>query len=251
MATRPPPRFVVRPHSDIGQPRHWLWLGLAWAGTLVLAGLIGFATSGRQGPAHSEQDRLRALQTQNDDLQQQVANLQRSQQVNDIATRSLRESLAEREEEISGLRTDLGFYSRLIGGDAQREGLKVQELRVQAVAADPHAWNFAISLTQNVKRGEDVSGLATLSVDGLRAGKVVQLDWPALGETAQKDGIPFRLKYFQQLHGSLVLPADFRPTRLHVRVQPEGDQPVARDVAWNDALAGKLTTIQGDHDAQP
>jgi hypothetical protein len=250
MPPRPPPRFVVRPHGDAALRRHAPWLAAAWLGSLVLAGLIGAAWTTR--PAHVSVDtgQVKSLAAENESLRQQVANLQRSQQVGDIATRSLRGTLSEREEEISGLRADLGFYSRLIGGDAQREGLKVQELRLDPVA-NAHAWNVALSLTQNVKRGEDVSGTVTLGVEGLRGGKVVQLDWLALGETAQKDGLPFRFKYFQQLHGSLVLPSDFRPTRLHVHVQPEGDQPVNRDVAWSDALAGNLTTTQGDHDAQP
>ena len=95
MATRPPPRFVVRPQHEPIQPRHWWWLGSAWLGSLVLAGVIGASWAGHHSPARLDQQRLRELGTQNEDLQQQVANLQRSQQVTDIATHSLRETLAE------------------------------------------------------------------------------------------------------------------------------------------------------------
>ena len=96
-----------------------------------------------------------------------------------------------------------------------------------------------------------MTGNATVSVEGLRAEKVVKLDWPALGDTAQRDGTPFRFKYFQQLHGTIVLPADFRPTRLIIKAQPTGDDPVTRTVAWGDALSGHLTPSQGEEDAQP
>jgi hypothetical protein len=57
--------------------------------------------------------------------------------------------------------------------------------------------------------------------------------------------------YFQQLHGTIVLPPDFRPTRLRIGIQSAGDEPVTRTVAWEDALSGNIITAQGDHDAQP
>lgn len=250
MASRPPPRFVVRPLDAAGSRRRALWLGAAWLLSVLLTGLIVGVVVRRGTPAATEQRQVAALTKQNDDLQQQVANLQRAGQVADIANGSLRKTLAEREEEISGLRADLGFYSRLTGGDAQREGLKVQEVRLQPVP-DSHAWNVTLSLTQNAKRGEDVTGNATVSIEGLRGDKVVQLNWASLGESAQASGIPFRFKYFQQLHSTVVLPPDFRPTRLVVTAQPDGDTAVTRAVAWGEALSGQLTPTQGEQDAQP
>ncbi|WP_109126979.1 DUF6776 family protein [Dyella sp. C11] len=250
MASRPPPRFVVRPHDAPVGRRRLLWLGVAWLTSLVIVGLLVGGLARRATPAANEQRQVKALAKQNDELQQQVTNLQRAGQVADIATQSLRKTLSEREEEISGLRADLGFYSRLTGGDAQREGLKVQEVRLLPVE-NSHAWNLTFSLTQNAKRGDDVTGNAMVSVEGLRGDKVVQLDWPALGDAAQKDGMPFRFKYFQQLQGTIVLPADFRPTRLIIKAQPAGDDPVTRTVAWGEALSGHLTPTQGEQDAQP
>lgn len=250
MASRPPPRFVVRTHDAAGQRRRVLWLGAAWLASLIITALVVAALVRRSTPAAIEKREVSALTKQNDDLQQQLANQQRGNQVGDIATRSLRQTLAEREEEISGLRADLGFYSRLTGGDAQREGLKVQEVRLQPVA-DSHALNLTLSLTQNAKRGDDVTGMATVSVEGLRGEKVVQLEWPALGDSSQSAGIPFKFKYFQQLHATFVLPADFRPTRLQITAKPDGDDAVSRTVAWADALSGHLTPTQGEQDAQP
>ena len=250
MASRPPPRFVVRTQDATGQRRRALWLGAAWLLSLLVTALVVGGLVRRATPAAAEKRQIAVLTQQNDELQQQVANLQRGDQVTNIATRSLRQTLAEREEEISGLRADLGFYSRLTGGDAQREGLKVQEVRLQPVT-DSRAWNLTLSLTQNAKRGDDVTGTAIVSVEGLRGDKVVQLDWKSLGDTSQSDGLPFKFKYFQQLHATIVLPADFRPTRLLITAQPAGDDAVSRTVAWADALSGHLTPTQGEQDAQP
>jgi len=80
---------------------------------------------------------------------------------------------------------------------------------------------------------------------------VVTLDWPALGDGAQKDGLPFQFTYFQQLQGTIVLPADFRPTRLRIHIQPATGEAISRAVAWSAALSGNITTAEGDRDAQP
>ena len=249
MASRPPPRFIVRPHDMAGQRRRWLWLGVAWIASLLIVALVTGLVVRRATPAATEHRQIQSLKIDNDDLKQQVSNLQRAAQVNEIADRSLRNTIAEREEEISGLRADLDFYARLVGGDAQRGGLRVQDIRLQPIEGT-HGWNLTVSLTQNAKRGEETSGTALISVEGLRGDKVTRLDWPALGDTAQKDGLPFRLKYFQELHATIVLPADFRPNRVYVSAQPTGDDAVNRAVAWNDAVGGTLTK-PGDSHAQP
>jgi len=251
MPSRPPPRFVVRRHDDTGSRRRRLWWGLVWFGSLLLTGLVVGLLTRHAAPGVADQRQQRALRAQIDDLQQQVANLQRAAQVNDVATKSLRGTLAQREEEISGLRADLGFYSRLVGSDAQREGLNLQEVKLQPIAGS-RGWNLTLSLTQSIRHDEETTGNATVSVEGLRGNKVMQLDWSALGDAAQKDGLPFRFMYFQQLHGTIVLPADFRPTRLRISIQPDGAAPVTRAVAWGDALSGNLTTTaQGNPDAPP
>lgn len=251
MPSRPPPRYVVRPHDAHGQRRRRLWLAAAWLGSLLVVSAAVVLLVGRAAPRIiNHKSQLRELTVQNEDLKQQVANLQRSQQVSQIATAALRKTLADRDEEISGLRADLGFYSRLLGSGASREGLKVQEVQLQPVDG-AHAWNVTISLTQSVKHANDTTGTATISVDGLRGNKVVQLAWPALGDDAQKDGLPFRFKYFQQLHATIMLPADFRPTRLRVEAKPAGGDAVARAVTWSDALTDHVNVAQGDQDAQP
>jgi hypothetical protein len=251
MAPRPPPRFVVHAHDIAGQRRRRLWLLLAWPASVVAAIALAVLALRHPLPAiGNHRQQAVALVTQRDQLKQQVADLQRSEQVGDIALRSLRSTLTEREEEISGLRADLGFYSRLVGGDDQREGLKVQEVHVQPVPQS-RAWNLSLSLTQNARRGDEIDGVVTVAVEGLRGDKVVDLDGAALGDAAQKDGLPFHLKYFQQLHATLVLPADFRPMRLRIEIKPADGEPASRTVAWSDALNGNIITGPGDHHAQP
>jgi hypothetical protein len=243
---------VVRRHDDEGTRRRQRlqWCG-AWLASLLLTGSLVWLFSHQDSPLARNSSSERAAKNQVEDLKQQVANLQRAAQVDDIATRSLRGTLAQREEEISGLRADLGFYSRLVGGDAQRQGLKLQEVKLKPIVGS-RGWSLDLSLTQNAKRGDETTGSAVASVEGLRGSQVVQLDWAALGDATQKDGLPFRFMYFQQLQGTIVLPADFRPTQLRIRIQANGEEPLTRTIAWGDAVAGSTAQpIQGDHHAQP
>lgn len=236
MTRRPPPRASLRPPTTPGLRRRHAWLAIAWLASVLLAALVAGAVAWRSTPAAHRAREFAALETQLGTLKQQLANAQRDQQVTDIATRSLRGTLTERDQEIAGLRADLEFYSRLVGGDGQREGLQVHDVHLQALPGSS-GWNLTLSLTQNARRDADISGTVTVSVEGLRAGQVVQLDWPALGDTTQKDGLAFHFKYFQALHATFVLPAGFRPTRLQVHVAPRGEPVVERSIAWAEALA--------------
>jgi hypothetical protein len=236
MASRPPPRFVVQ-SIDAGQARRrQLLLAGAWLASLVLVAvvtwLLGNHVVGPVGTGNRAE--ARKLAADNEDLRQQVANLTRSDQVSKVAADELKHTLAEREDQLNGLRGDLAFYSRLVGGGAQREDLTIQDARLTPIAG-AHAWTLTITLTQNAKRGADTRGKATVAVEGLRAGKVVVLNGKDLGDAVQADGIPFDFKYFEQLQATLALPADFRPTRLRIGVDAEGSDPSTRTIAWTDA----------------
>lgn len=237
MAPRHPPRFVVRSLDDAASERRkrHILIG-AWVLSLVVVALIAWFTVARVPAAISDRGGVRELRADNEDLRQQVANLQRAGQVADIAAKELKRNLAERDEEISGLRTDLAFYSRLVGGGGQRDGLKIQGARTTPVKGTANAWNLVVTLTQNARRGELVKGSLKLAVEGIQDNKVATLEGTALGQGAQMTELPFSFKYFQQIQGSFTLPAGFKPTRLRLTADVTGDQAVTGTVAWTDAL---------------
>ncbi|URL58369.1 hypothetical protein IM816_17545 [Luteibacter flocculans] len=237
MAPRHPPRFVVRTLDDAASLRRKrLVVAAGWVLSLVLvAAGAWFAASG--GPATvTDKGALRRLRAENEDLRQQVTNLERAAQVSDVAAKELKRNLAERDEEISGLRTDLGFYSRLVGNGGQRDGLKIQGVRASPVKGTANGWNLVVTLTQNARRGDVVKGSLKVAVEGIQGNKVVTLEGGALGQAGQSSELPFSFKYFQQIQGNFTLPAGFKPTRLRVVADVSGDQAVTGAVAWADAL---------------
>lgn len=183
----------------------------------------------------SERER-ESLREQFEQAQQRVATLGRSDQISRDANRDLQGTLAERDEEIAGLRADVAFYERLVGATAQRRGLTVHAIRMQP--QNGTAWHFASTLTQNLNRGGTSAGRVTLSVEGTRNGRLQRLDWAALRQQENAPGIDYSFKYFQQVEGDVFLPEDFTPVRVTVRLTPRSGAAVEESFTWADATGG-------------
>ena len=170
-----------------------------------------------------------------EDLEQRVATLTRSDQISREANRDLQGTLAERDEEISGLRADVAFYERFVGATGQRRGLTVHQLQLQAQG--DQAWHYTATLTQNINRGAVSRGRLTLSVEGTRDGALQRLSWADLRQQPDAPGTEYSFKYFQEIEGDLVLPPGFKPLRVHARLVPAGGAAVEQSFTWADAVA--------------
>lgn len=239
----PPPLLVVRSH-DPRRWRRWLLTVLAWLASAAFAALAALFVRDRLASA-SDRTEVDGLQRQNSELQQRIAVLERSEQVARAANADLQQVLRDRQEQIWALRADLGFYSRLTGTNARREGLTVQGVHL-AAATEPRVYNFTITITQNLKAGQLASGRARASVTGVRDGKLATLGWTDLASHQDGEGLAFSFKYFQQLKGTLMLPQGFTPNRIRVEADAGGEMGRAeQDFAWADALATpEVTDVQ-------
>lgn len=173
-----------------------------------------------------------------DELRQRVTTLTRSDQISRDANRDLQGTLAERDEEIAGLRADVAFYERLVGATAQRRGLSVQALKLfpqNANAQSETAWHFTGTLTQNLNRGAISAGRLMLLVEGTRDGRLQKLAWDDLRQQPGAPGVPYSFKYFQQVEGDIFLPAGVTPARVTVRLIPQSGAAVEQSFTWAEA----------------
>ena len=230
----PPPVLIVRPHRA---PRRWrgsLLLVVAWLASLAAVIVLLHRFDDLSG-----QTAVTRVRNEHAELLKQIAVAQRGEQVAKSANGELQQNLRDRQEEIAGLRADLAFYSRLTDGHARPEGLSVHGVHLKPGAAG-HVYNFTVTLTQTLKSGEVSNGHMRLSVSGARAGKLVTLGWGELAPNQDAAGVPFSFKYFQQVAGSLMLPEDFTPNRIHVEAQGGAELGhVEQEFAWNDALSAQ------------
>jgi hypothetical protein len=178
---------------------------------------------------------VRAQQARIEALEQRTATLARSDQISRDANRDLQGTLAERDEEIAGLRADVAFYERFVGSTAQRRGLNVHALHVRRQAGQ--AWHFTATLTQNLNRGAINRGQLSLSIEGTRDGRMQRVDWTQLRQQPGAAGVDYSFKYFQQVEGDVLLPAGLQPLRVIARLQPDGGAVVEQSFTWADAVA--------------
>lgn len=219
----------------VRRPRTLIALAVALA-VVVIFGL-GVLAGHRMAMANGSAARAFELARRNGELQNQLSILQRSRQVSEIADRLLQKNLAARDEEIRSLRADQAFYSRLVGADAQPGGLAVHGIALKPIART-HAFNFTVTLTHSAEAARETDGKLSLAVEGIRADKLAVLDWSELGGAAAADGLPFAFRYFQQVQGTLMLPAGFTPNRIRITLEPKGGPEVTRTVPWSEALRG-------------
>ena len=202
----------------------WLLLWLVWQWSSLHASPTLARISQRMQVAEAA---LSQQQKRLQQLAQREATLARSDQISRNANRDLQGSLAERDEELAALRTDVAFYERLVGPTTERKGLNVFSSRF-AAGADS-AWRYQIVLTQNLNRGAISQGRMRFVLEGVRGGKLATVDWDELHQKPGLQGQAFSFRYFQELGGRVMLPDDFSPQR--VRVLLDG-QDVAVEQAF-------------------
>jgi hypothetical protein len=238
MARSPFPQFVVQHHDPRAARRRVLLIASFWLFSVLLAALAAwlYAQSPHTGPDPAE---YKAAREENEQLKQRVAILERADQVDRVASSDLQQTLREREEEIAGLRTDLAFYSRLVGGGARREGLAVHSVYVAPVK-DSRAWNVTVTLTQNMKRSQASEGRVQLAIEGVLNGQLKNLAWSDMAAGSDSSGLPFSFKYFQRVSGTVMLPDGFSPNRIKVVAEASGGGGrVEQGFAWSEAQAAE------------
>lgn len=227
-------RFVIVPHRPRARLLWWL-VAVLWP--LSLLGIWYWASS-QAAPGLSDArnelginaEQLRVQQKLVRDLRQQVATLKRSDQISRNANTELQSALAEREEEVSGLRADVDFYERLVGSTGKRHGLNVHEA---VFSAEPGgSWHYIVTLTQNINRGAISKGTMRFSVEGVRGGKLATVRWDDLLQKPGSPGQPFSFRYFQQIEGSVILPPGFTPQRVRISLDAAGGD-VEQSFPWS------------------
>ncbi|WP_225876287.1 DUF6776 family protein [Lysobacter solisilvae (ex Woo and Kim 2020)] len=227
------------------------WLGEHWGMLVLLLVFIAALAFGGWGlwqlfsPTSGDpRAQIAALRRENanlrddaEQLQQRVATLTRSDQISRDANRDLQGAIADRDEEVAGLRADVAFYERLVGATAQRHGLSVHALRMQQ--QNGPAWHFTGTLTQNLNRGAISEGVLTLSIEGTREGKLQKLAWTDLRQQSAAPGVVYSFKYFQQVEGDVFLPAGVTPAKVTVRLQPRSGAAIEQSFTWAEALRGQ------------
>ncbi len=237
MTMHPSSRFRIVPRDDARRWRVLVLVACGWAVSLALAWHVSarLAAPRLDEVSRNLQETRAQLKVQRERvkaLSQREAVLLVSDRISRTANTEIQAALAERDEEIAGLRADIAFYERLVGATSQPRGLGVH--RAEFVPEAGGLWRYQITLAQTLNRGAISQGQLKFSVEGVRDGKLSTIAWDELHQRAGVSGQDYSFRYFQQLEGNVMLPSGFSPQRVRVSLRGQ-DEAVEQDLDWNVA----------------
>lgn len=239
MSFPPPPRFEIVQQQPSRFPRWLLALLMFLLGLAIGGGALWWWHTPEPGsPAArlaTSEARVREQGEELAELQQRVATLSRSEQISRDANRDVQDTLAEKDEEIAGLRADVAFYERFVGSSGPRKGLSVHSAEFAPEAGG--SWRYEVVLTQSINRGGLTQGEMRFSLEGVREGKLTTLNWDELQQKPDAPGQHYSFRYFQRLGGSLILPQGFTAQRVKVSLRGNGAN-VDQAFAWTLKSSG-------------
>jgi hypothetical protein len=154
-------------------------------------------------------------------LQEQVAYVERSQEIDAQACGAVRDSLSQLQAETSDLREQLAFYRGIVAPEQSRAGVRVYEFKLTP-GTSPRRYAYELVLIQSVRHDKRVAGRIELEIVGDRAGADARLPWSRLVSGGAAENLVFSLKYFEEFAGEIALPAGFNPIRVMVTLVPDG-----------------------------
>jgi len=183
----------------------------------------------------SERDELvttvEALREANTSLHEQVAILERAQQVEGKAYQNVDAHLRSLQDEVLALKEEVAFYRGIVSAGREK-GLNIQTFIVDKETS-PGAYRFQLVLTQHLKRVKTISGKVKLKIMDETNGTPKEL---LLSDMAgkQADALDFEFKFFQRIEGRFTLPSGFEPERLQINVVSSGKKPasVEKSFEW-------------------
>lgn len=174
---------------------------------------------------------VEALKDANINLREQVAILERAQQIEGKAYQNVDAHLRSLQDEVLALKEEVAFYRGIVSAGREK-GLNIQTFVVDKETS-PGAYRFQLVLTQHLKRVKTITGKVKLKITDETNGAPKEL---LLSDMAgkQSDALDFEFKFFQRIEGRFTLPSGFKPERLQINVVASGKKPasVEKSFEW-------------------
>jgi len=161
------------------------------------------------------------------ELEQNLANLQMSAEVDKQSNEDVRQEVLNLKDEIARLTEENGFYKGLMSPKDNESGLSIGSVEL-ANTRMPGAYSFKVVVQQLVTRHEFISGTLSISVHGHEAGLEKSYDITELSPRIDRDALKLRFKYFQVVEGEFTLPSGFEPEGFEVQARVGGRNPQSK-----------------------
>ncbi|MDH3979366.1 MAG: hypothetical protein OEU91_02525 [Gammaproteobacteria bacterium] len=156
-------------------------------------------------------------------LRDEIAILERSSQIDQQAAQAVKSELGQLEEALQASREEVEFYRGIVAPGDVDPGLRIHRFDLEEGLAQGE-YHYDLVLTQLKRNDKFVSGVVGWKISGVLDGEPVELALDKITEPAVQQ-LKFRLRYFQDLAGTIKLPEGFVPDRIELTVSPKGKQP--------------------------
>ena len=207
-----------------------------WVGANGLR--IPFISSKDTIEFESNEEKIRYLEKNIRELENELAFVKRSTKVELAAVEEMKKTLQEKDLELLELNQELHFYNTLYTANTDNTliHIKAFDLHKDLVTGK---YIYELVLTGVAKKSEEkMTGVIGLSVDGEQQEILKRLVFEDASEITDTS-LKFSFKYFQKISGSFSLPDDFEPTGVHVEVRRDKsrNEPIAVSYNWDEIFA--------------
>ena len=218
--------------------RRFTILLLFSVGALVGGFLLGMAQNqfrllSLQDSSQELQQSLEQLRAENAKLQRQAINLGRGHAIDQQSLAEARKTIEQLENRITRLKGDVTFYRNIMAPATSSTGLQVQSASLRQMPGT-RRFSYKLVLAQIGDNRKFIQGVAAVNLIGTHNSKKEVLPLRDVSSQVKELGIDFKFRYFQDIEGEMVLPADFVPEEIQVVAQAQGSASarVERTFQW-------------------
>ena len=219
-----------------------------WRGFYFLLFTAAVAAGCFFGGQYASLNELRALDAERDQLQEQimaadqeirtfsqrVGVLEKGGEVDREAAEGIRQTVKELKIQIATLEEEVSFYKGIMAPSGQDKGLRISKISIQPLD-QASKYRYSIMMTQVADNTSYIKGLAAVNFVGLENGKRKIIPLRELDEQINDLGVKFSFRYFQEVAGEVVMPANFKVEQVQVVLQSSGNkaQRVEETIEWS------------------
>lgn len=184
-------------------------------------------------------------------LEEQLATAKREQQVQEAANKDLSDKFAAASAELAAEREKLVLYEGILSSSDMEEGLHIQHFGIKPRLVDEKGkkvdglFQYHLVLS-NIKGGDTtLNGEFSIAIVGKQGGKEVTVSHKDVTPSTDKAVTQFAVKHYQSLEGALLLPKDFVPVTVKLKVSPStGDalERLSRSYEWASLNDSNIST---------
>ena len=174
---------------------------------------------------------LIGTETENSELRRQVAILDRSSVMDQLANEEVQETIVGLRDRVAQLEQDIVYYRQVVSEETEDTGLIISQLDIDATR-ESNRYRYKLVLRQQDADGDTfLTGHVNINVVGSQGDEQKILSLRDLSAEQDQLDIRLRFKYFQNIEGELVLPENFVPDRLQVAAVSV--EPVEKSINQN------------------